>query len=361
MPIAALPGLLQGVNVVGAREFHAAASAYLADDPTPLRRLTSGFGSTGTTPFVDPEMAGVLAIMCGDSRFPFDREAAPEERRRQLDEFFRVERPLAPFEIGDLTGFTGWAEPCLHWPNPRQSPPVPADRTYPNVPVLAAAGDFDTRSPAEVATLIHRFPKSTLLRVRFGGHALASDGHKHGTRCVRDLMRGFLEAPRHPATVPANPGCDAESFRAVGPFPRTMAGVPTAVADDLAVPDRRLVAAVFATAADAIARRNPNDVLAPIRPEAQDGLRGGMVRWNAWNANADTITLEEARFVEDLSVTGTIQVDPEHHVTAELRAVGPDHRTRTLILQWRAFIAEDCTEVSGSIDGAPLSARVPIH
>jgi pimeloyl-ACP methyl ester carboxylesterase len=357
VPIGALPTLLQGANALGVREFPAAATAYLAGDPAPLRRLTSGFGSYGAMEDADPEMAGVLAILCGDSRFPFDRDATPEERGRQLDEFFTMERPLAPFEVGDLVGSTGWAEPCIHWPISRESPPVPAGATYPRVPVLAAAGDFDIRSPAEVAPLVARFPESTLLQVRFGTHALAAGRHRQG-QCVRDVMRAFLEAPRHPAPAPAEPGCDAERFRAVGTFPRTVAQLPAAAVGNLAAHDRQLIAAVFATAADAVARRNPHDALAPIRPRGQDGLRGGMVRWNA---SAGTITLDEVRFVEDLAVTGTIRVDPEYYVTAEIRAVQYDGRTHELILRWRAFVAEDSTEVEGSMDGSPFTALVPIH
>lgn len=170
-------------------------------------------------------------------------------------------------------------------------------------------------------------------------------------------MRAFLAEPRHPAPTPAEPGsCDGESFRAVGSFPRTVAAVPAAVSRNLSERDCRLVAAAFATAADAVARRNPNDAM--LRPATESGLRGGEIRWDR---QTRTITLHEARFVEDLVVTGTVRLDPEHRATAELRVVGPDARPRELVLRWRAFVAENQTEVAGRIDGSEFAARVPIH
>ncbi len=273
-----------------------------------------------------------------------------------MDRYFAVERPLAPFEVGDIPGFNDWVVPCASWPTPRPSPPVPADASYPRIPVLAVAGDFDTRSPDEVAALIGRFPRSTLLRVRYGGHALASHFGPHG-RCVRGVMRAFLADPRHPAPAPAEPGgCSAENYRAVGSFPQTIADVPAAESVDLADADRRLVAAAFATAADAVARRNPNDIIR--RPATEPGLRGGEVRWDA---DARAITFDEVRFVEDLAVSGTVRLDAEHEAAAELRAVGPDGHARELTLRWRAFVAESHTAVVGRLDVADFTARVPLH
>lgn len=358
VPIGALPMLLQGANPVGVRELPAAAVAYLAGDAAPLRRLTSLYEPNEAFEFTAAELAGTLAILCGDARSPYDRDAPPEERRRQLDRFYVDERPLSPFEVGDIRGYREQPEQCLHWPTPRASPPLPPDADYPRIPVLAASGDFDTRRPAEVAEMLERFPRSTLLHVRYGGHALAAGRSDH-SECVREVVRAYLEDPRHPAPTPAEPdGCHAENFRAVGSFPLTMAQVPAAESGDLDEPDRRLVAAAFATAADAVARRNPNDAFGPLRPEAQNGLRGGDVRWDS---GTGAIALERVRFVEDVSVTGTVRLDPEHHATAELAIVEPDGRARELVLRWRAFVAENGTAVAGAIDGSEFTARVPLH
>jgi hypothetical protein len=242
---------------------------------------------------------------------------------RQLDRFLLTERPLNPFVPGDFADVIGLVEPCVHWPTPRASPPAPPDADYPSVPVFAVSGDFDTWRPAEVAKLNHRFPESTLLHVRYGSHALAAGAHPHH-ECVRKVARAFLEAPRHPAPVPAEPGgCDAENFRAVGSFPREGAALPAAEAADLSDQDRRLVAAAFATATDAVARRSPQDAFGRMRPKTEPGLRGGEVRWDP---ETRTIALDQVRFVGDLAVTGTVRLglDLDYRATAELKADVPE-------------------------------------
>ncbi len=357
VPIGGLRVLLQGVNVVGTREVVAAAAAYLDGDAAPLHRLSAGLrGGERTTV---PGDAGTLAITCADARFPFERNAPPEERRRQLDRFYETERPYAPFRRSELfEGFLNWVEDCLHWPTPGESPPVPSGVTSPTVPVFAAASDFDTWSPERVAEAVGRFPSSTLLRVRFGGHALAM-GPWNYSECVRTRMRAFLADPDDPPKAPApdDPdGCDGENYRAVGSFPRTVGETPPAHGEDLSEPERHLVAAAFATVADAVARRNPKDRVRR-RPE-KEGLRGGHTRWDA---DTRTIKLEEVRFVEDLVVSGAIQINPEHDVTAEVLAVGSDGTVRELTLRWRAFLPEDETRVDGLIDGRQFTARVPLH
>jgi pimeloyl-ACP methyl ester carboxylesterase len=357
VPIGGLRFLLVGVNVVGTREVVAAAAAYLEGDAAPLHRLSAGLG--GGERITVPGDAGTLAITCADARFPFERDAPPGERRRQLDRFYHAQRAFAPFRRSELfEGFVNWVEDCLHWPTPGESRPVPSGVTGPTVPVFAAASDFDTWSPGQVAEALGRFPSSTLLRVRFGGHALAM-GPWNYSECVRMRMRAFLADPEDlpQAPTPDDPdGCDGENYRAVGSFPRTMGQTPPAEGQGLDEPERHLVAATFATVADAVARRNPLDRVR--RAPAEQGLRGGHTRWDA---DARTIKLEEVRFVEDLVVSGTIQIDPEHDVTAEVLAAGSDGTVRELTLRWRAFLPEDDTLVDGFINGRRYTARVPLH
>jgi len=357
VPIGGLRFLLTGVNVVGTREVVAAAAAYLDGDSAPLHRLSAGLGGGERTTF--PGDAGTLAITCADARFPFERDAPPEERRRQLDRFNETEQPYAPFRRSELfEGFVSWVEDCLHWPTPGENRPVPPGVTGPTVPVFAAASDFDTWSPERVAEAVGRFPSSTLLRVRFGGHALAM-GPWNYSECVRMRMRAFLADPDDPPQAPSpdDPdGCDGENYRAVGSFPRTVAETPPADGEDLTDPERHLVAAAFATVADAVARRNPKDRV-PRGPE-EEGLRGGLTRWDA---DARTIELEDVRFVDDLVVSGTIRIGGEHHATAEVLAVGSDGPARELTLGWRAFLPEDETRVTGLMDGRQFTARVPLH
>jgi pimeloyl-ACP methyl ester carboxylesterase len=360
VPVWTLRPLMQGVNRVGAREIIAAANAYLEGDTAPLHRLTGDIDQEGNNPPGDAEWAGTLAILCGDSRFPYDRDDPDEKRRRQLDDFYVQERPLAPLEVADFPntiGITTAAEDCLAWPTPHESPPVPAGATYPDLPVLVAAGDFDTHSPDEVAEFIDRFPRSTMLHVRYGGHALAAGDRPHRW-CVREFMRTFLKNPgHHPAPAPDDPGgCDAENFRAVGSFPMTVSEVPAAESSDLPEPDRRLIAAAFATATDAVSRRNPNEFRS--RPAVQDGLRGGEVRWDS---ETNTITLDKVYFVENLAVTGTVHLDSDYYATAELITIEPDGSERELNIQWQEFVAENSTGITGRIDDLDFMASIPLH
>lgn len=347
--VASVLPLLQGANVVAVREAVAAADAYLSGDRAPLHRLTIGFRPGGLPPMEDPDLAGSLAIYCADARFAFDRDATREDRRRQLEDAYSERSPFAPFEFAEIESPIDWAIPCANWPTPRESPPVPPNARYPEVPVLIAAGDFDTTPTARAAALLERFPNASLLRVRYGIHAQAL-----GNECARGVARDFLADPRHPAPGPAGPeGCTVENYRAVGAFARTMAELRPAEGEALAPDEGRLVAGVFATAADIVARLNPTHRAMPPRLVA---LRGGEVRWDA---ETRRLTLDEVRYVEDLAVTGTVDLAADHTVTAELQAKDADGRRFVLHLRWRAFVAEDATELAGLLDGSPFRAKVP--
>jgi SNF family Na+-dependent transporter/pimeloyl-ACP methyl ester carboxylesterase len=358
VPIGAIRVLLQGVNVVASREVVAAGNAYLEGDAAPLHRLAAGLGGAErTTP---PEHAGTLAIQCADSRFSFDPEASPEDRERQLDRFYDEAKPYAPLRREELLegGLVSWAEDCLHWPVSAVDPPAPPEAPVSPVPVLVATSDFDTWSAEEVAEAMDRFPESTFLHVRFGGHAQAL-GPWDFSECVRRVLRDFLTDPRHPTPVPTpeDPdACDRENYRAVGSFPPTMADTPPADAVGLAVREQHLVAAALATVMDAVARRNPVDVVP--RPSEEDGLRGGRTRWDAEDR---TLTLEEVRFVADLVVSGTVRLGTDAVATAELMASPLEGGAHELTLRWQAFVAEDATRVRGSLDGRRFTALVPLH
>jgi hypothetical protein len=87
-------------------------------------------------------------------------------------------------------------------------------------------------------------------------------------------------------------------------------------------------------------------------------LRGGSTRWDR---ETSIITLDAVRFVDDLAVTGTIRIAPDHTVVAELMARGPYGRSRDLMLEWRAFVAENETAMNGVLDGEAFQAHVPLH
>ncbi|NUR84304.1 MAG: alpha/beta fold hydrolase, partial [Nonomuraea sp.] len=146
-----------------ARTTLAAANAYLRHDPAPLRRLITRKAPVELTP-------ALFTYYCGDARFPFDRDAAPAERLRQLDAYAEQHRVFWPYTAAETESpAADWTRRCASWPTPRQSPPVSG--TFPDVPVLAIGGQFDSdTAPDDAASVAARFPQGRSYTVPFGGH-----------------------------------------------------------------------------------------------------------------------------------------------------------------------------------------------
>ncbi|GAA2284551.1 hypothetical protein GCM10010149_32540 [Nonomuraea roseoviolacea subsp. roseoviolacea] len=349
-PLVALKGVESVSEPVFGREVNAAATAYLAGDPAPLRRLTRVLAGAPRQPVEGAEWAGYLAYRCGDGGFPFDRDAGPAERLDQLERYLRRERPLAPYTPADLgPDMRAGVEFCVNWPTPRRSPVLPPGTDLPDVPVMVVGGDFDTHTPAEVAAAMRVFPGATFVRVPFGGHSLAWGAGEAGA-CVRAALRSFVRDLRVPRTR-----CTAENYRAVGAFPRSLgevAPVPATKRDGgLGVGRRRVLAAAFATAADAVARRNPYTFVHG-RLKDQPGLRGGRVAYQD-----GAVALDEAVFVPGVAVTGTITLTPEGRATASLGVLAPgarDGRAYRVELTWEAFTADERPALTGAFDGTPF-------
>ena len=337
------------------RSVNAAVAAYLDGDPLPLRRLTSTWEALPTMPLRGAELAGLVAYNCGDSSFPFTRTAPPQQRRAELDRHYAQDRPYRPFTIADLGGSVfGMQEVCHTWPASRPSPPVPPGTRYPDVPVLVVAGDFDTPTTAEAAELARRFPRGALLRVRAGGHNLTTGPSVDA--CVRAATRAFLADP---AGHRGTPGCDRSTYRAIGSFPRTLAQVPAAQVTGLPARDRRVLAAAFATVADAAAMRDP--LQHPAWLTSQPGLRGGEL---TFDDEAAVIRLDQVRFVGDLAVSGEIRLGGASRTGGEAAArltVTDRDGTREVRLAWRPFTATEHPAVSGSYAGRRFTGTIPLH
>ncbi|MGW5688401.1 alpha/beta fold hydrolase [Nonomuraea sp. NPDC003754] len=319
------------------REVTAAADAYLRGDPAPLHRLARLIPAT-LPPASDPNFAGYLGFRCGDGTFPFDRLASAAERQAAAEHYYERVRPLAPYQIADIFPGIGSVEPCINWPTPRHSPPRPTGQVLPAVPVLVMAGELDMNSPTEVARSLGAFPNATVVRVPFGPHALTSPASPMGD-CVRGMLRTFLTTKQV-----IDQQCTGENYRALGAFPQTVGDVPPSPARRLGIAQRRVLAATFATAADATARRNPNGNVYPSL-QNEPGLRGGHVTFG------QDITLDEVRFVRDLRVSGPIKLTPDGRATATLRAE-TGGRTHEVTLAWKAFSTRP--SLSGTFDGIPF-------
>ncbi|MDX3108014.1 alpha/beta fold hydrolase [Nonomuraea angiospora] len=331
--------LREPAEAVVGRENVAAAHAYLNGDPAPLRRLARLTPKT-VPPFDPPWLAGHVAFRCGDGSFPFDRLASAAERQAQAERYYERERPMAPYRPTDFfpTEAVASQEWCVNWPTPRHSPPRPPGQALPNVPILVVAGDFDVNRPAEVARSLRVFPNATVIRIPFGIHAQSFLPSPLGD-CVRGMLRTFLTTKRI-----VDQKCTGENYRAVGAFPQQLRDVAPHPARRLSSGQRRILAAAFATAADATARRNPHAFYYFGRPN-EAGLRGGQVTFG------QDITLDRVRFVRDLQVSGPIALTPDGRATATLTAE-TGGRTHEVTLTWTAFSIRPA--LSGTFDGLPF-------
>jgi pimeloyl-ACP methyl ester carboxylesterase len=331
--------LTSNANAVYGRERVAAADAYLRGDKAPFHRLARPLPDA-LPPYDDPDFGGYLAYRCGDGTFPFDRDAPAAQRRAQAERYYERERPLAPYRVTDVFPGIGSIDPCIDWPTPRHSPPRPPGQALPSVPVLVMAGEFDIETPADVADTMRAFPNATVVAVPFGEHHVTGASGPVGD-CARDVLRTFLTTKQV-----TDRKCTAENYRAVGGFPQHLADVRPLPARELTTGQRRVAAAVFATAADATARRNPNRLPSgpsdPTTPANEPGLRGGRVVFGT------DITLDNVRYVKDMKVSGPITLTPEGRATATLRAE-TGGRVHRVTLTWSAFSTEPV--LTGTFDG----------
>ncbi|MFI6505434.1 alpha/beta fold hydrolase [Nonomuraea typhae] len=331
------------------REAAGAATAYLQGDPAPLRRLARRVPD-GVDSADDPSSAAYLAYRCGDGSFPFDRSAAPTEREAQALRYYERVRPLAPYRLTEVIADVKTLEVCVNWPTPRHSPPRPVGAALPAVPVLVVTGDLDTNPPADVRRSMRVFPGAVVLRVPFGGHALSFSPGSLGA-CVLGTMRTFLTTKQV-----TDRGCTAENYRATGAFPQVSADLPPYPARGLTAGQRRVLAAAFATAEDAAARRNPQSGYY-VEVRSEPGLRGGQV------SLGETVVLDGVRFVRDVRTDGRIRFTPDGratpggaangNATAELR-VTAGGRTHEVRLTWAPFSTRPA--VSGTFDGIPFGS-----
>ncbi|MGV9306613.1 alpha/beta fold hydrolase [Nonomuraea sp. NPDC003727] len=318
------------------RELAAATVSYLRGDRAPLHRLAEVVRAMPMPPTAGAEWAGYVAYLCNDGAFAFDRTAGAARRAAQLAAYHAGERPTYPFTLAELGGMTP-AHLCVDWPTPRDEPPVPPAAAFPAVPALAVAGDFDTHGPAEVSPVIRRFPRGTLLPVRYGAHSMAwSEG------CARTVLRAFLSDP---GRAPAVTGCDLANYTAIGSFPLSGADVKPMPARTLPARDRRPAAVGYATAADVLSRRNPLSFLHAGLTE-QAGLRGGRV---TFAGDGRVIRLDQVRYTADVAVSGTLTLGET--VSADLTVDG-----RAVKLSWKPFQATERTAISGSVDGRPFTS-----
>ncbi len=345
----------------------AAIKAYRAGDAKPLLRIAAnaGIGEGFSGPYLtqqawdateDWSASSFAASNCNEWPTAWDLSANETLRRTQA-----VNRLAA--QPADLYGIfshavfdlTTWQE-CWAWPGPQrvnkiQPPGVP----YATVPVLVMAGDLNTDHPATAArTVAKRYPNSTFVRIpRAGQPAL------YWSPCAGRVMEHFLAKKSA-----GNTHCSAKEGKAVlgiGSFPRYVSGEQpgrsASRADHSTRHDRRVVAAAVHTGLDAVIQA------LDVGGESGPGLRGG-----AWSVmfgdEGATFTLDGARFVRNVRVSGTVDYSWEGaNGPAKLKVRGPGTDRGSLTVHWPSLFSLDNSKahVTGHLGGRAIDVKVDIH
>ena len=180
-----------------AAELPAAVEAARSGHPAPLLRLQEFEHPPGAARGVDPVY---MATVCDDGPFPWQPDTPLEARPALLSS------ALASLPEGAYGGFGSWASElsadsaCSGWP-PTALTAAAVPAAYPNIPVLAVAGDLDLRAPTfEARAVLAHFPRGRLLTVPNTGHAPLAD---LSSNCLSAAVRQWLAGHAAPRTCPS--------------------------------------------------------------------------------------------------------------------------------------------------------------
>jgi pimeloyl-ACP methyl ester carboxylesterase len=181
-----------------AAELPAAVSAARGGAPTALLRLQYFVDPTTGSGSVDPIHT---ATVCDDGPFPWQPDTPVAARSALLDSALASIPSGAYGQLGSWASAIGGAPACLDWPASSIATPAIPD-SYPNIPVLAIAGDLDLRAPTfEARTLLRHFPRGHLLTVPNTGHAPLADSE---SPCLTAAVKRWLDGGQVPDTCSAH-------------------------------------------------------------------------------------------------------------------------------------------------------------
>lgn len=351
-----------GSDLIVFAELDAAARAFMANDPLPLERLVNEAyenqeGSAGAA--ADTYSMGMFAAdSCSDNPTIFDRTLAPD--RRQASYLAAVVREKQtspqlyfPFTIDEwLRTPLDWGQVplCLNWPiAPATHPagdPIPGG-VMPKVPALVLTGDLDTVTPVgEGDQAAAEFTDVTRVIVPNGGHVVAQDDAHH-TGCLSGIVGEFIrnggQADTACAATAVAPVRLVPSF-AVKLSDLTIRGV----SGHTTIEKLRIARAAVLTAADSYSR------FRELSLKTGKGLRGGSFEANKAGTG---ITLRNTRWIEDLAISGTVVSEHTDRITTKLTLSGV--AKGSLTASWDSSDYQGSAEVTGTIDGARVSIRVP--
>jgi pimeloyl-ACP methyl ester carboxylesterase len=193
-----------------AAELPAAVEAERGGDPTALLRLAFLVNpGGGTSQAVDPIHT---ATVCDDGPFPWQPGTPLAARPALLESALASLPPAAYGKLGSWAADIGAAPACVDWPvSSLPASTLPA--AYPDIPVLAIAGDLDLRAPTfEAREVLEHFPHGHLLTVANTGHAPLADSE---SPCLIDVVKHWLGGGRLPDS------CGAQlELAPIAAFPR---------------------------------------------------------------------------------------------------------------------------------------------
>lgn len=311
--------------------------AALRGDGTPLIRLGArSAGLANEAPGLQARASAdsdalFFTTLCEETAFPWNRAAEVRTRAREITTAASrlPDGSFGPFSrLVALTA--GYAPLCLGWPN--AAPPPPAPQALPDVPVLLLEGAADLRTPLEdAAALSKAFPRAQLVSVPFTGHSVSSTDL---TSCTRTVLGRFFAGLTAGACAPA-----ANPF---GPTPRPPTRLSRVPLLKGATGVRgRTLAAVRATARDAL-RQAIGDAFALNRlPSSVGGLRGGSAK-----VSRTGVRLSRYEYIPGVRVSGSAPF----RKTARLRVSGGGAVAGSVSVTQSG-------RVTGTLGGRRVSAR----
>jgi pimeloyl-ACP methyl ester carboxylesterase len=355
----AISGSIPGSKFVGTGELLAAGKSLSHGDPAPLLRLGAEVVPL-VTDYGDPTSSSqgdYFATLCADAHEPWEWSASMPERLGQFADAVSdlPSDHFAPFsKVAGTSLGVSLEKQCLWWQKPSPSSPVTSSHpTYPNVPTLVLDGDMDTLVPMEeVRKVAALFPQSTFVTVAEAGHVTFG-----WSQCSANLQSQFLKTLQVGDTRCAE--TPETVWSALGRFPLIAADarpaeVDPAGANEIGVPERKVVTVAVATAIDALKRStlgSGNGV----------GLRAGTFQ-STVDANGNQITsLGNCSFATDVIVNGTVTWGSDMSLVADLTVSGSGTAGGALHIAG-AFEAPGPVgsfKISGELGGRKLAVLVP--
>ena len=284
-----------GSSVLSTLDYPAAVVSALRGDRAPLFRLKHRAVEGAGPP--DPELSSAAtraAVLCEETRFPWDWRASAGERAAAANATGAgltadLTRPFGP----DAAVRSDLMRLCRRWPAASGPPSEPG--AMPDVPVLVMVPDVQIAEPIEVARRVAgRFVHSRLLITPVPlGPALAGS-----SRCVFRALTRFLRG------ADAVEGC----ARRGRPLP---VGRPLPTAVDRLRPVRgmpgkpgRVLRAVELTFSEWVSDIYAEIFKSPAGYIEDQQLRGGGLRGGRWAMGRHRVVLDRYEFIPGLRLSG---------------------------------------------------------